>query len=120
RGWCPGAWGSWSRARRAPTAAWPGRSGRAPLLRPPAPTSAGARGAPRGSSQGLHLDGDDRGEIANDRGPVVTGVRRGIDLPSGGTEIHAARVERLDRHRVAPHVNVAIALWQRHSELIPF
>ena len=42
--------------------------------------------------------------------PAVAGVRRGIDLPAGGAEIDAALVERVDRHGVAQHVHVAVAL----------
>ena len=36
-------------------------------------------------------------------------VGRRVDLPAGRAEVDAARIERIDRHRVAQHVHVAVA-----------
>ena len=52
--------------------------------------------------------------------PGVAGIGRGIDLAAGGAEIDAARVERIDGHRVAQHVDVTIALRQTVRERLPF
>ena len=46
-------------------------------------------------------------------------VGRGVDLPAGRAEVDAARVERVDRHRVAQHVDVAVALRQAVGERFP-
>src|SRR5258707_7219984 len=57
--------------------------------------------------------------VADNRGPVVARVARRIHLTAGGPEIHAAGVERIDGHRVAQHVHVAVALRQTTGERLP-
>ena len=42
-----------------------------------------------------------------------------IDLAAGRAEVDAALVERVNRHRVAQHVHVAIALRQALRERLP-
>ena len=44
---------------------------------------------------------------------------RAVDLAAGRAEVHAARVERVDAHRVAEHVDVAILLRQAAREWFP-
>ncbi len=51
-----------------------------------------------------------RPEIPYDRRPGVARIGRHIDLAAGGAEIHAARFKRIDRHRIAQDVDVAVAL----------
>ena len=46
-------------------------------------------------------------------------VGRGVHLAAGRAEIDAARVERIDGHRVAQHVHVAIALRQALRQRLP-
>src|SRR5206468_1718735 len=58
-------------------------------------------------------------KIAYDGCPAVPGVRREVHLPAGGAEVHAALVERVDGHRVAQHVDVAVALRQAFREPLP-
>ena len=43
---------------------------------------------------------------------LVAAVGRGVDLSAGRAEVDAARIERIDGHRVAQHVHVAVALRQ--------
>src|SRR5207244_10195098 len=81
--------------------------------------SGGAAGAPRGSSQRLHLDGEYGRKIAYDGCPAVPGVRREVHLPAGGAEVHAALVERVDGHRVAQQLDVGVALPQGFREPLP-
>jgi hypothetical protein len=50
---------------------------------------------------------------------VVAGVRRGVDLPAGGPDVHAARVQRVDRHRVPQDVDVAVLLRQPVGQRLP-
>ena len=64
------------------------------------------------SWQCLHFHGEYRRQISDDRGPAVTRVDRCVYLSAGGTEVNAARVERIDRHRIAQHVDVTVLLWQ--------
>src|SRR5262245_50698182 len=47
-----------------------------------------------GSGQRLDLDGQHGREVRDDGTPVIAAVVRGIDLPAGGAEVDAARVER--------------------------
>src|SRR5262245_28858560 len=51
--------------------------------------------------------------------PAIAGIGRQVDLAAGGTEIHAARIERIDGHRVALHMNVAVLLRQPLRERLP-
>ena len=51
-------------------------------------------------------------KIAHDRSPAVSGIGRGVYLPSAGAEIDAAFVERIDRHGIAQHIHIAVALRQ--------
>ena len=51
--------------------------------------------------------------------PGVAAVGRGVHLAAGGAEVDAARVERIDRHRVAQHVDVAILLRQAVGQRLP-
>src|SRR2546430_4531793 len=46
-------------------------------------------------------------------------VGRCVHLPARGTEVHATRIERIDGHRVAQHVDVAVALRQTPRERLP-
>src|SRR5213592_2994121 len=46
------------------------------------------------------------------RRPTCTPVRR-------GAEIHTALIERVDGHRVAQHVHVAVLLWQAFGQRLP-
>ena len=71
------------------------------------------------SRQRLHLDRKHGRKIADDRRPVVAGVGRCVHLAAGGAEINAALIERIDRHGVAQHVDVAVALRQAFGERLP-
>ena len=77
-----------------------------------APASADGSGGRLGSWQCLDLDGQHGREVADDGGPAIAGIGRRVHLAAGGAEIHAARIERVDGHRVAQHVDVAVALRQ--------
>ena len=57
--------------------------------------------------------------MGDNRGPAVAGIGRGVDLAAGGAEVNAARIERVDRHRVAQHVDVAVGLGQALCERLP-
>ena len=59
--------------------------------------------------QRLHLDRQHRRQVADDRRPTCRRRRPSIDLAAGGAEVDAARIERVDRHRVAQDVHVAVA-----------
>ena len=52
---------------------------------------AGAPAAPPGSWQRLDLDRQHRGQIADDRRPVVPGIGRRVHLAAGRAEVDAAR-----------------------------
>ena len=56
-----------------------------------------------------------------DRGrcPAVPSVGRSVHLPAGGAEVQAAGIERVDGHRVAQHVDVAVALRQTLRQRLP-
>src|SRR5208283_4908084 len=58
-------------------------------------------------------------KIAHDGSPVVTGISRCVHLPAGGAEIHPAGIERVNGHRVAQHVDVAVALRQAVGKRLP-
>ena len=58
--------------------------------------------------------------MAHDWIPRIAAIGRCVNLTSGGAEIDAAGIERIDRHGVAQHVHVAIALRQTFSEFFPF
>ena len=60
----------------------------------------------------LRLDRHDRWEIADDRRPAIAGIRRAVNLPAGGAEVDPAFIERVDRHGVPEHIDVAVALRQ--------
>ena len=89
------------------------------LISPRAPACAGDAEERRGSWQRLRFDRQNRRKISHDRAPCVTGVGRSINLAAGGAEINAARIERVDRHRVAQHIHVAIALRQTFRQFFP-
>src|SRR5258708_206433 len=69
--------------------------------------------------QCLDLDGHDRRQIADNRRPGIAGISRRVYLTARRTEIHPARVERVDGHCVAQHVDVAVALRQAFREGLP-
>jgi hypothetical protein len=69
--------------------------------------------------QRLHADREHGRQVAHDRLPVVARVRRDVDLAAGGAEVHAAGIERVDRHRVAQHVHVAVFLRQAVGQRLP-
>src|SRR5947207_2664695 len=71
----------------------------------------------RSSWQAKNLTNDR--EVADDGSPAVSGIGRRVHLPAGGAEIHAARIERVDRHRIAQYVHVAVALRQAVRERLP-
>src|SRR5579875_1213843 len=73
----------------------------------------------RRSRQGLRCDGEDRREVAHDGLPALPAVGRRVDLAAGGAEVDAARVERVDGHRVAQDVHVAVRLGQTLGECLP-
>src|SRR5438309_2271307 len=58
-------------------------------------------------------------KISDDSVPRVASVCRRVNLPASGAKVHAARIERVNRHRVSEHVHVAIALRQTFRELFP-
>src|SRR3954463_3600295 len=55
----------------------------------------------------------------HDGRPMIAGIGRGIDLASGGAEVDAAGIERVNGHRIAEHVNVAILLREAVGEGFP-
>src|SRR5438105_2830417 len=55
----------------------------------------------------------------DDRPPGVSGIGRRVDLSPCCAEVDAAGIERVDRHRVAQHVDVAVALRQSLRERLP-
>jgi len=59
-------------------------------------------------------------KIAHDRRPTVSGIGRSIHLPARGAEIDAARIEGIDGHGIAQHVDVAIVLREPLRERLPF
>src|SRR6476469_624495 len=67
----------------------------------------------------LRLHRDHRGKVPHDGLPPVARARGGVDLPAGGAEIDAARIERIDRHGVAQHVHVTVVLGQAVGERLP-
>src|SRR3954469_19470999 len=96
-GWSTLTSTSWSMfARRL---RWPGSTTRTVFI---GPTPAGR------SWQGLDLDAEHRAQVADDPRPRVAAVGGAVDLPAGGAEVDPAVVERVDRHRVAQHVDVAV------------
>src|SRR6267378_401122 len=58
-------------------------------------------------------------KISDNGGPAVSGIGRRVHLPAGGAEIHTAGIERVDGHRVAQNVDVAVALRQTFRERLP-
>src|SRR5260370_42626262 len=52
-------------------------------------------------------------------GPGVPGIGRGVHLSAGGAEIDAAFIERVDGHRVAQDVHVAVSLREPLREGLP-
>src|SRR5262245_38980952 len=71
------------------------------------------------SAQRLDFNRKHSRKISDDGSPGVSGVGRSVYLPSSSAEIHAALVERVDRHRIAQHVDVAVALRQTLGERLP-
>ena len=61
-----------------------------------------------------------RRQIPHDRVPIIAAVGRAVHLAAGGAEIDAALVERVDGHRVAQDVHVAVFLRQAVGERFPF
>src|SRR5579875_2273082 len=57
--------------------------------------------------------------MLDDRFPRVTAVRRTVHLSARRAEIDSTRVKPIHRHRVAQHVDVAVALWQAFGERLP-
>src|SRR5215467_3768512 len=68
----------------------------------------------------LNLHRHHGGEMADNWRPAVAGIGRRVHLTASGSEVDPALVERIDRHRVAKHVDVAIALRQSLCERLPF
>src|SRR5215207_3116558 len=60
--------------------------------------------------EGLHFNGKDRRQVADDRVPRVAAVGGAVDLAAGGAEVDAAVVEAVDGHGVAEDVDVAVGL----------
>src|SRR5262245_10256438 len=108
------------RARRVRRPASAGRRRRRALRRRRAQASADAPEGQRESSQGLYLDRQHWRKVTNDWRPVVTRVLRRVHLTTRRPEIDTARVERIDPHRVAEYVHVAIPLRQTFRERLPF
>src|SRR5438270_6188863 len=71
------------------------------------------------SSERLHFHRKHRRQIAHDRLPIISRVRRAINLSAGGAEINAARIERIHCHRVAEYVHVTIFLRKAVRQLFP-
>src|SRR6202035_5958513 len=80
---------------------------------------AGGRAGLPGSWQRLDLDRQNGREVADDRRPVVTGVRRGVDLAAGRAEVDPAGIQRVDGHRVTQDVDVAVLLRQALGQRLP-
>src|SRR5580698_4070512 len=71
------------------------------------------------SRQCLHLNRKHRRKISNNRRPAVSRVGRRVYLAAAGAEIHSAFVQRVDGHRIAQDVNVAVFLWQTAAQRFP-
>src|SRR6266481_3292489 len=116
--------------RATPDSALRERPGPNPALRvlqfqaahrhPHAPACVGETGARLVSWQTLNLDRENRREIAHDRVPRFAAFGRHVNLPAGGSEIDATRLQRVNGHRVAQHVDVAVLLRQTPGERFPF
>src|SRR5438874_6951147 len=72
------------------------------------------------SFQCLGFDREYRRKIPNYGYPVIAGICGAIHLAASGAEVDSARIERIDGHRVAQDVHVAIALRQAFRERLPF
>src|SRR6267378_5307453 len=72
-----------------------------------------------GSCQRLHLNRKHSRKIADNGGPVVSGIGRCVHLPAAGAEIYATFVERVDGHGIAQHVDVAVLLRQAFGQRLP-
>src|SRR5690606_32346330 len=73
-----------------------------------------------GLGQRLYFYRQHGGKVPNERHPCVAAIGRPVHLAAGGTEIDSARVEGVDRHRIAQHVDIAMALRQPVRERLPF
>ena len=100
--------------------AWLDSPLRAAPHRPRAPACANDKGAPLVSWQRLHFDRQHGRKIPDDRIPRVAAVGRCVNLPAGGAKINAARVERVNGHGVAQHVDIAVPLRQTVCQRFPF
>src|SRR5581483_7852765 len=119
RGSCREASDSAPRGRRAPSAALPVPRHPPEPRRRRARACGDARAEPRGSWDGLCLNRHDRRQIAHDRRPARAAIGGAVDLSAARAEIDTARVERVDRHRVAQHVDIAVALRQPLGHRLP-
>ncbi len=69
--------------------------------------------------QRLDLDRKHGWKIPHNGAPIVSRIRRRVHLAAGRAEIHATLIERIDRHRIAQHVYVAVVLRQTLRERFP-
>ena len=69
--------------------------------------------------QHLYFDRQHGRKIADDGSPVVSSIGRCVYLSSGRSEVHPALVERIDGHRIAQHVDIAVALRQTFRKRLP-
>src|SRR5699024_6679038 len=74
--------------------------------------NAGEWAVRRGSWQCLRFNGKHRGQVTDDRCPTLPGIGCGIHLPTGGAEVDTTVLERVHRHGVTQHVDVAVFLRQ--------
>src|SRR5262249_37830457 len=107
-------------AHPGPSAAWPDPRRRASARRPRGPACADdGEGRDERSWQRLDFDRDDVGQMLPERDSVVARLGRAVHPTTGRPEVDPARVERVDGHRVAEHVDVAVALRQPSCERLP-
>src|SRR5690606_32004490 len=70
--------------------------------------------------QGLNLYRQHGGQVPDDGHPGIARVGGDVHLSARSSEIDSARVEGVDRHRIAQHVDIAIALRQTYRQRVPF
>src|SRR5438046_6829599 len=68
----------------------------------------------------LHFYREHSREIVHDGTPTIASVSRDVYLSTGGAEVHARWVQRIDRHCIPQHVHITIALRQTVSQRFPF
>src|SRR5256885_1702808 len=73
-----------------------------------------------GSLQRLHLHRENAREVAHDSVPAASVIRGRVHLAAASAEVDAARIETVDRHRVAQDVDVAVLLRQALRQRFPF